>query len=147
MTKDCVFCQIVARALPAHVVHEDERCLAFLDIRPVTRGALMVIPKSHIDEFCDLPDDDAAHIVVVAQRISRAIRDELKPLRVGLAVAGFGVSHAHLHVVPMYGDQDVTSASYARSIDGMVVFSASHVPVAEAGEQVKMAVRLRERLG
>jgi histidine triad (HIT) family protein len=146
MTTDCIFCRIVAKDAPAHIVHEDERCLVFLDRRPVTPGALMVIPKAHIDQFCDVPDEDAAHILLVAQRISRVIRTELQPRRVGLAVAGFGVPHAHLHIVPMHGDHDVTSGVYASSVDGQVVFRAENAPLADPGQQADMAARLRQGL-
>ena len=146
MITTCIFCRIVAKEAPAHIVHEDDRCLAFLDRRPVTPGALMVIPKHHVDQFCDLEDQDAAHLLLVAQRISRMMRTELKPRRVGLAVAGFGVPHAHLHVIPMHGDHDVTSAVYAKAIDGEVVFAAEHAPLADPEAQAELAKRLAGKL-
>ncbi len=74
------------------------------------------------------------------------MRDELKPRRVGLAVAGFGVPHAHLHVVPMHGDHDVTSAVYAKAIDGKVVFAAEHAPLADPEAQADLAARLAHTL-
>ena len=87
----CVFCAIVAGSAPCSRVHEDESCLGFMGIRLIHPGELMIIPKAHIDHFCDLPDQLAAHIVTVAQRLSRAIRRTLKPPRVGLVVHGFGL--------------------------------------------------------
>ena len=111
---DCVFCRIVAGGEPCSRVHEDDVSLGFMGIRPVRPGELMVIPKEHIDHFCDLPDDLAAHILLVAQR---AIRRTLRPRRVGLVVHGFGVPHAHLLVVPQHEvtreDLDAMAASLA----------------------------------
>ena len=82
----CVFCRIVAGREPCSRVHEDDISLGFMGIRPARPGELMIIPKEHIDHFCDIPDDLAAHILLVAQRLSRAIRRTLSPPRVGLVV-------------------------------------------------------------
>ena len=90
----CVFCEIVAGRAPCSRVYEDRSCLGFMGIRPINPGELMLIPKQHIDHFCDVPDALAAHIMTLAQRFSRAIRGALQPPRVGLVVHGFGVPHA-----------------------------------------------------
>src|ERR687894_518816 len=109
----CILCQIVAGESPASVVYEDERVMALMNIRPIHPGELMVIPKEHIDHFCDVPDELACRILVQAQRLSRNIRERLKPSRVGLVVHGFGVPHAHLCVVPLLESSDIVSAKLA----------------------------------
>ncbi len=123
----CVFCQIVAGEAPASVVYEDEGVVAFMNIRPIHPGELMVIPKEHIDHFCDLPDDLACRIVVQAQRLSRNMRERLKPLRVGLVVHGYGVAHAHLLVVPQHAPDDIISGRMAYLEGGQIKFGVGHL--------------------
>lgn len=102
----CVFCAIVAGESPSFRVYEDETTLAFLDIRPITRGHTLVIPKAHAQDLTDLKPDDAAAIMTVGQRIANAMRgSELQSDGTNLAlndgrVAFQTVMHAHLHVVP-----------------------------------------------
>ena len=123
----CIFCQIVAGEAPASVVYEDERVLALMNIRPIHPGELMVIPKEHVDHFCDLPDDLACHILVQAQRLSRNLRERLKPVRVGLVVHGFGVAHAHLCVVPLHESNDIVSARHLQVEGGQIKFGVAHL--------------------
>ena len=137
----CVFCQIVAGRGPASVVYEDALVLAFMDIRPVNRGQLAVIPREHVDQFCDVADDLACHRLVQAQRLSRNVRERLGPERVGLVVSGYGVSHAHLVVVPLHGPDDITSAKYAGLEDGQIKFGVGHLKE-EPREELDRLARL-----
>ena len=88
----CPFCEIAAGRGEASIVHTDAQALAFVTLRPTRPGECLVVPREHIDHFTDIPDDLAAHIMVVAQRIGRRMREELSPLRVGMVVHGFGVA-------------------------------------------------------
>lgn len=124
----CIFCQIVAGEAEASVLYEDERILALMNIRPINPGEFMVIPKEHVDHFCDLPDDLSCHIIVQAQRLSRNLRDRLKPKRVGLVVHGFGVAHAHLVVVPLHESNDIISIKHLYVEDGQIKSSVRHLP-------------------
>jgi len=135
----CVFCQIVAGRAPASVVYEDERVLAFMDIRPVNAGQLAVIPREHVEHFCDLADDLACHILVQAQRLSRNLRERLGPERVGLVVSGYGVAHAHLVVVPLRGPDDITSAKYAGLEGGQIKFGVGHLKEEPRAELDRLA--------
>lgn len=72
----CIFCEIVAGREPASKIYEDEKILAFMNIRPVNTGEFMVIPKEHIDHFLDIPDDLAAHILLTAQRLARKVQEK-----------------------------------------------------------------------
>ena len=139
----CIFCKIIHGELPALKLYEDERILAFLDHRPVREGHAMVIPKSHIDHFIDLPDELASHIVLVGQKIARNIQRKLNPRRVGFAVAGFGVAHAHYHVVPMWEEFDVTSSQYAAINDGKIIFTMDHIPLVNVTRQQQIAELLK----
>ena len=87
----------------------------------------MIIPKEHIDHFCDIPDQLAAHILIVAQQFSRTIRQVLSPQRVGLVVHGFGVPHAHISVVPLQSPTDISYAYYeAGKLAFRICKSVSH---------------------
>lgn len=112
----CVFCAIVAGNAPSHQVYEDEHTLGFLDIRPVTRGHTLVVPKAHAQDLTDLPPDAAATMMTVGQRIANAIRrSELRSDGTNLAlndgqVAFQTVMHAHLHVVPRHSGDKLSFA-------------------------------------
>ena len=136
---NCIFCKIVAGEAPASVVYEDESVLALMNIRPIHPGELMVIPKEHIDHFCDVPDELACRILVQAQRLSRNIRERLKPVRVGLVVHGFGVPHAHLVVVPLHESNDIVSSKHIRVEDGQIKFGVGHLKDESRGELDRLA--------
>jgi histidine triad (HIT) family protein len=123
----CIFCRIVAREAPASVLYEDERVMAFMTLKPVNPGEFLVIPKEHVDHFCDLSDEVSCHIVVHAQRLSRNLRERLKPQRVGLVVHGYGVAHAHLVVVPLHESNDIVSAKHLYVEGGEIKFGESHL--------------------
>lgn len=103
---NCVFCAIVSGAAPSSTVLDDDEVMAFLDVRPVTRGHVLVIPKQHSADLEALPPSSAAAMFMAGQRISRAIRrSDLRSEGANLVVndgrAAFQtVFHAHLHVVP-----------------------------------------------
>ncbi len=136
----CIFCKIIAGESPSKRIYEDDRIIVILDHRPVRSGHAMVIPKQHIDRFTDLPDDLVAHVCVVANKVGRKIQDVLNPKRVGFAVAGFGVAHAHYHVVPMWQEHDVTSGAYAAS---ETRFSMDHIPMADPADQDRLMALLK----
>jgi histidine triad (HIT) family protein len=137
----CIFCQIVAGEAPASVVYEDERVMAFMTLKPVNPGELLVIPKEHVDHFCDLADELACHILVQAQRLSRNLRERLKPKRVGLVVHGFGVAHAHLVVVPLHESNDIVSAKHLHVEGGQIKFGVGHLKE-ESREELDRLARL-----
>jgi histidine triad (HIT) family protein len=112
---DCIFCKIVARELPAHIVFEDDQVLAFLDIHPVRSGHTLIIPKTHFSYFEEMPADLMAHIATLAQRFARNMMTIYQPMRVGMVVSGTDVPHMHAHVCPMHEKYDVTSGRYITS--------------------------------
>lgn len=102
----CIFCEIAARRIPAAVVYEDENCIAFMDLMPITRGHVLVIPKSHAANIWELSPAAAAALLPAAQKVATALRASGLPcdgINLHMAngeVAGQSVFHAHLHVVP-----------------------------------------------
>ena len=98
-----IFTRIIAGEIPARMVWSDDVCVAFLDVRPLNRGHVLVVPRAEIDHWVDLDPDVVAHLTRVAQRVAAAQQRVLSPGRVGLMIAGFEVPHVHLHVVPMEG--------------------------------------------
>ncbi len=105
---DCVFCAIVAGTAPASVIYDDAEVLAFLDIRPVTPGHLLVIPKRHAPLLADLDEATGAPVFRVAMRLARAVRASglrCEGINLFLAdgeAAGQEVFHTHLHVIPRF---------------------------------------------
>jgi histidine triad (HIT) family protein len=104
----CVFCVIVDGQLPSSKVHEDEVCLAFMNLSPVTDGHTLVTPKTHDGNLTELPTDIGAHLWTITHRIGRALlRSPLRGEGVNVTMAngeaaGQDVFHAHLHVFPRY---------------------------------------------
>ena len=104
---ECVFCKIVARQIPATVVHEDEHTLAFMDLGQVNPGHVLVAVKAHAENLYALNDAQAGAVLRAAARVARAIRDAFSPQ--GLSVyqangkaAGQTVFHYHVHLVPRH---------------------------------------------
>jgi len=99
----CVFCGIVAGATPADVVHTDERLVAFLDVRPVFKGHVLLVPREHVVTLPELPADLRDHFLATAQRLCTAVVDALGAQGSFVAinnVVSQSVPHLHLHVVP-----------------------------------------------
>jgi histidine triad (HIT) family protein len=96
-----IYTRIITGEIPGRFVWQDDLCVAFLDIRPLARGHVLVVPRQEIDQWTDLPIDAATHLMTIAHRIGNAQKQLLKPARIGLMIAGFEVPHVHVHVVPM----------------------------------------------
>src|SRR5581483_3424727 len=102
-----IFTKIIEREIPAHILREDEDFLAFLDIRPIREGHTLVIPKAEVPDVFDLPDPLLAGILPFASPVARAIKEVTGAQRVGMAVIGLEVPHAHIHLVPIDGIYDI----------------------------------------
>ena len=97
-----VFSRIIDGEIPGRFVYSDDVCAAFMDVRPLNRGHVLVVPRVETDHWTALDEQTLVHLVLVAQRVARAQQDSgLAPGRVGLMIAGFEVPHVHLHVVPI----------------------------------------------
>lgn len=97
-----IFTRIIDGEIPGRFVWRDDVCVAFLDVRPLNRGHVLVVPRAEIDHWVDLDPAVAAHLMTVAQRVAAAQQAAgLAPGRVGLMIAGFEVPHVHVHIVPI----------------------------------------------
>lgn len=102
-----VFSKIVAGEIPSYKVAENERFYAFLDINPLAKGHTLVIPKREVDYFFDLDDEEIAAMQVFAKKVALAIKKAFPCIKVGQAVLGLEVPHAHIHLVPMQSEKDM----------------------------------------
>lgn len=102
-----IFSRIVAGEIPCHKVAEDEEFFAFLDINPVAKGHTLVIPKEEIDYIFDVEDASLGRMMAFAKRVARAQETAIPCKRVGLAVMGLEVPHAHIHLIPITKESDM----------------------------------------
>jgi histidine triad (HIT) family protein len=98
-----VFTRIIGGEIPACFVWRDDLCVAFLNITPLSPGHTLVVPREEVEDWLALEPTLAAHLMSVSRAIGRAIRESFKPEKVGLAIAGLEIPHAHIHVWPIHG--------------------------------------------
>lgn len=96
-----IFSKIIAGEIPCYKLAEDDRFFSFLDIRPMAPGHALVIPKQEIDYIFDMEDQQLADMMIFAKRVAAAIKAEVPCKKVGTAVVGLEVPHAHIHLVPI----------------------------------------------
>ena len=106
-----IFTRILNGEIPCQKLAEDDRFLAFLDIRPACRGHALVIPKQEIDALFDMPDDLLAGILVFAKPVANAIRRVVPCRKVAVTVIGIEVPHAHVHLMPINAVADMSFAN------------------------------------
>ena len=102
-----IFTRIVKGEIPCHKVAEDEHYLAFLDINPLAVGHTLVIPKRETDYIFDIPDDEYRGLFLFAKQVALAVENVIPCQRIGIAVIGLEVPHAHIHLVPLQTVYDI----------------------------------------
>ncbi len=102
-----IFTRIINREIPGHIVAEDDHNIAFLDINPLNEGHALVVPKQEVDKLFDLDEDSYLKLQAFARKVAKAIEAAIPCLRVGVAVIGLEVPHAHIHLVPLHGMHDI----------------------------------------
>lgn len=102
-----IFSKIIAGEIPSYKIAEDDRFYAFLDINPVRPGHTLVIPKEEKDYLFDLDDDTLGAMMVFAKRVASAIKSATSCRKVGVAVIGLEVNHAHIHLIPISREGDM----------------------------------------
>lgn len=102
-----IFSRIIAGEIPCYKVAENDKFFAFLDINPLVKGHTLVVPKQETDYIFDLSDEDLAGMHVFAKQIARAIEKAFPCKKVGEAVIGLEVPHAHIHLIPMQKESDM----------------------------------------
>lgn len=105
-----IFSKIIAGEIPCYKLAEDDNFLSFLDVNPVTKGHALVIPKQAVDYIFDMEDRQLAELHVFAKKVAKAIKEVVPCKKVGVAVVGLEVPHAHVHLIPMnsIGDMNFT---------------------------------------
>lgn len=102
-----IFTKIINKELPAYIVAENDRFMAFLDIMPLKKGHVLVIPKEEIDYIFDVEDDLLAEMMVFAKTVAVKVKKVIPCKRIGVAVIGLEVPHVHIHLVPIDGIGDI----------------------------------------
>jgi len=127
----CIFCRIAQGESPAHVVWQDDLFLAFLDVRPINPGHLLLIPRQHVDYLFELDDALYGPLFARAKDLAGPLRQATGCGRVGVAIEGYGVPHAHIHLVP---------------INGPLELDPNRATLRDEAEQAETAARIRELL-
>ena len=96
-----VFTKIINGEVPCYKITETEDCIAFLDIMPLAKGHVLIIPKKEVNNYFDLEDDLFQKVNALAKKVSKAIKKSVECTRIGVAVIGLEVPHAHVHLVPI----------------------------------------------
>jgi histidine triad (HIT) family protein len=102
-----IFSRIIKGEIPCYKIAENERFFSFLDINPLARGHVLVVPKKETDYLFDLDDSDLSEMIVFAKKIALAIEKAVPCKRIGVAVIGLEVPHAHIHLVPLNSMNDI----------------------------------------
>jgi len=102
-----IFSKIIAGEIPSYKVAENADFYAFLDINPLAKGHTLVVPKKEVDYIYDLDDKTVAELFVFSKRVAKAIQKAIPCKRVGVAVIGLEVPHAHIHLVPLNKESDI----------------------------------------
>lgn len=102
-----IFSKIIAGEIPSYKIAEDERFFAFLDIFPLAKGHVLVVPKVEVDYIFDIDDNTLGDMMIFAKRVAKAIDLVVDCERVGMAVIGLEVPHAHIHLVPLNSVNDI----------------------------------------
>lgn len=131
-----IFSKIIAGDIPSYKCAEDDRFYAFLDINPVAQAHTLVVPKHEVDYLFDLSDDELAAMAVFAKRVAAAIKTAFPCRKVGMAVLGLEVNHAHIHLIPLQteGDMDFRKEKLQLAPDVMADTAARILAAFEAAK-------------
>lgn len=112
-----IFSKIIAGEIPSYKIKEDDYFYAFLDINPLTKGHVLVVPKIEIDKLFDLPDDYLSRLLLFSKPIAKAIELSFECNRCGISVVGLEVPHSHLHLLPINNANDLNFTKAKLSFD------------------------------
>ncbi|MBO5002542.1 MAG: HIT family protein [Prevotella sp.] len=102
-----IFARIAAGEIPSYKCAENDKFYAFLDINPIAKGHTLVIPRREVDYIFDMEDDEIAEFQVFAKKVATALKAAFPCIKVGQAVLGLEVPHAHIHLIPMQSEKDM----------------------------------------
>lgn len=111
-----IFTKIIQGEIPCYKVAEDENNIAFLDIRPLKKGHTLCVPKLEVDELYELPEDHYQSLMAFSQRVAKSLKRTVPCKRIGSMVLGMEVPHAHLHLVPINAEHELSFANTPLSL-------------------------------
>lgn len=126
-----LFAKIAAGEIPSYKCAENDKFYAFLDINPLVKGHTLVIPRREVDYIFDMDDDELAEMTVFAKHVAAAIKEAFPCRKVGMAVLGLEVPHAHIHLIPMQSEKDMLFSNPKLKLDDE--------------EMASIAARIREK--
>ncbi|MCP3659002.1 MAG: HIT family protein [Bacteroidetes bacterium] len=129
-----IFSKIIDKEISAHIIEEDQNNIAFLDINPISKGHTLVIPKKQIDNIFDLPEADYINLYLFAKKIAIAIKKVISCQRIGEAVVGLEVPHAHIHLIPINKVEDINFQKEKLKIN--------YEEMRDIANNIKLALRL-----
>ncbi|MCI1675586.1 MAG: HIT family protein [Ancrocorticia sp.] len=118
-----VFSEIIAGRIPGRFAYADGACVVFATIEPIAHGHMLVVPRTEVAKFTDLPEADFAHLAVVAQRVGKAGEKAFHAPRAMVVIAGMEVPHVHLHVIPAHSEADIRFANAMKNVPDDVLDS------------------------
>ncbi len=125
-----IFSKIISGDLPGHFVWQDEQCVAIMTIQPIKPGHLLVVPRSEIDHWDDMPDSLSAHILAVSSKLAKALKQVYSCRRVSLQIVGLEVPHTHLHLVPIDEMRDIDFSRAAMADSDALAAEAAKIRAA-----------------
>ena len=105
---NCIFCKIVEGSIPSYKIYEDENLFGFLTIKPHTKGHTLLIPKTHTEDILSSDDETSQELFKVGKTLAKKMKSILNPDKVAFLLAGQGVPHLHLHLIPMNHEYDLS---------------------------------------
>jgi len=106
MQQECIFCKIAKKEVPSYIVYEDEKCVAFLDIKPVTKGMMIVVPRIHYENF-DFDIQTSFHCLKKAFELAKSAKDSLGAIDVQIAIIRSPLKHFNIRIYPIYDENEV----------------------------------------
>lgn len=125
-----IFSKIVAGEIPCHRVAETEHCLAFLDVNPIVRGHVLCIPKKEVDYIFDLDDELFTELHLFSRKVARGLKKVCPCIKVGQAVVGIDVPHAHIHLVPLNKPGDLSFSHHVETTSDELAHLAAEIAAA-----------------
>lgn len=127
MMSDSIFTKIIKGEIPCYKIAEDDRFIAFLDVSPIKKGHTLVVPKAQIDYLFDLDDSLLSDLIIFAKKVAQKMERAISCERIGIAVIGLEVPHAHIHLVPLdtVGDIDFSQPKLQLSAKEMTEIAES----------------------
>lgn len=126
-----IFEKIIAREIPAYIVWEDEKYIAFLDIKPINPGHTLIVPKKVVGDILDMTDNEYSDLFLAAKKFAKHLRTATNAKRIGIVVEGFGVEHVHIHLVPI---------NTINELDHSHAYDASQEELEEMSKKIKNAI-------